>query len=337
MKAKFLEYTSSFMPFRRLQKWVDYPVVPLFYHAVGNISEMSYLKGLYNVIDARKFSEQIDFLLKHYVPIDLKCALRYYMEGVLPGKGPFFFLSFDDGLKVCKEIIAPVLKSKGVPATFFVNTSFVDNTNFLHRFKTNLISQQIRKDETGELNKILEKLNGTSYSRKEAAEYVHSLRYNKRDEIGIIEKAMGLDTEKELRSHAPYMDRNDIQELIDEGFTIGAHSAEHPEYYLLSEEEQLQQTISSMKKIVEWFSVDYKVFAFPFTDVGVKKSFFEKLNERCKPDLTFGCSGLKTDPVITNIHRIPLDDTFRDIHARLKSEMVHYILKKQFGFHIFRR
>jgi len=56
-----------------------------------------------------------------------------------------FFLSFDDGLREPLDIIAPILKQKGVPATFFVNTATLDNLEMLYRHKASLLVDHVRR------------------------------------------------------------------------------------------------------------------------------------------------------------------------------------------------
>ena len=52
-------------------------------------------------------------------------------------------LSFDDGLVECHQVIAPLLMTKGVPATFFLNNHFIDNRDLFFRYKASLIIDQV--------------------------------------------------------------------------------------------------------------------------------------------------------------------------------------------------
>ena len=36
-------------------------------------------------------------------------------------------LTFDDGFRELHDVVAPILLRKGIPATFFVNSAFIDN------------------------------------------------------------------------------------------------------------------------------------------------------------------------------------------------------------------
>jgi len=121
---------------------------------------------------------------------------------------------------------------------------------------------------------------------------------------------------------------NHSPELINQGFTFGAHSKNHPLYSELTLEEQLEQTLSSLEVISAQFKLDYNVFSFPFTDDKVKKSFFDAIAN--KIDLTFGSAGLKEDSVKTNLQRIPMETKF-DAEVHIKTQYVAYLIKRLIG------
>ncbi len=98
--------------------------------------------------------------------------------------------------------------------------------------------------------------------------------------------------------------------MIDDGFTIGAHSIDHPFYSSLSIEDQLYQTIESIKHLRERFSLSYSAFAFPFSDNNVSKKFFEKLYENGLVDVTFGKDEMINDSFLNNLQRFSMEIPF---------------------------
>ena len=62
-----------------------------------------------------------------------------------------------------------------------------------------------------------------------------------------------------------------------------------------------------MKEIRGKFDLDYGVFAFPHSDNGVKRVFFEEIAKTGLFDITFGTSGLLMDTIPTNFQRISLE------------------------------
>ena len=78
-----------------------------------------------------------------------KRCLRYFqpisfgrISGGLAGKKRVLrtpsLLTFDDGLSECYQVVAPILKEKGIPATFFLCSAFVDNHELAYRFQEEL-------------------------------------------------------------------------------------------------------------------------------------------------------------------------------------------------------
>ncbi|MBN2487373.1 MAG: polysaccharide deacetylase family protein [Bacteroidales bacterium] len=332
MQFTIIDKISKAIPFKILQSFGKPKVLPLLYHVVGDAQNMPYLSGLYNVLKPEDFEKDLEFLLKNYTPIDLESLVKYKQQNLLPGKKKYFFLSFDDGLRPCSEIIAPILLRKGIPATFFINTGFVGNQGFLHRFKAVLLSEAIRKDKSERLKHKLESFTNMQFScRYKAANYVKGLTFRQTNTLQEAINYLEVDIERQLQDYRPYMSKDEIGHLVSKGFTVGAHSEGHPEFYLLTEEEQLQQAGKSVETLIEWFNLPYSIFAFPFTDSGVKKSFFEKFNEIYKPDLTFACAGLKNDPEKNHIQRIAMDNRYLQAENLLKSEYLHYFLKGLVG------
>jgi peptidoglycan/xylan/chitin deacetylase (PgdA/CDA1 family) len=135
------------------------------------------------------------------------------------------------------------------------------------------------------------------------------------------------------------MTSQQIQELIKQGFTVGSHSCDHPEYRFLSLDEQIEQTRKSTEEIISKFNLDYKVFAFPFTDYEVKKLFFDKIFMKENPicEITFGCAGLKHDSVKNNLQRIPIEKSEYKARTILATEYLYYLLKIPFGKNVISR
>jgi hypothetical protein len=91
--------------------------------------------------------------------------------------------------------------------------------------------------------------------------------------------------------------------------------------------------------ITEKFGVKEKLFSFPFTDHGIKKSFFDAVFDPLKPiaDLTFGGAGLKQDSIPKNIERIPFEGTSLNVKQILGTEYLYYMIKFIFGKNMIRR
>lgn len=225
-------------------------------------------------------------------------------------KEPVFHLTFDDGLSEIYHEIVPILKQKNVAATFFINTDFMDNKGLFYRFKASLLVEEIEAKGM---------LDVSSMQSEEIEQFANSM------EIDFNDYAQGV---------KPYLTTHQIQELIDDGFTIGGHSKNHPLYNSIREEQQVEQTLESVNLLVEKFNLDYKVFSFPFTDDRVGATFYKKVNDEL--DLTFGTAGIKKDITAKNLQRIPMEENKKGIEL-IKTQYLYYILKSFVGKNKIRR
>jgi hypothetical protein len=82
---------------------------------------------------------------------------------------------------------------------------------------------------------------------------------------------------------------------------------------------------------VKKFSLDYRVFSFPFTDFGIRSSLFEKLKKDTICSLTFGCAGIKEDIDPMSIQRIPVESYAGSIKSIVKKEYLYHSFLRLLG------
>jgi len=296
------------IPFFVLEKAVKTNLIVPQYHMVSN-EEVPHVKHLYTYRNVRQFKDDIDFFLRYYSPISLYDLINSRKnDRDLPEES--FLLTFDDGLREQYDIIAPILIEKGIPATFFLTIDFLDNKQLFYRHKASILIEHVQK--SGELNSIDEIKNIFSkYEIKftDLKTSILSVKYNRKHVLNEIALLLGVDFDNYLSCVKPFLNTEQVKELVKDGFTIGAHSIDHPLYSSLSLEEQLYQTKESINRIKEKFLVDYGAFAFPHTDFGVSKKFFEEILGSGFIDVSFGTSGMKKDIYKNNLQRIDMEDT----------------------------
>ena len=127
-----------------------------------------------------------------------------------------------------------------------------------------------------------------------------------------------------------YIGSHTCVELQEKGFTIGAHSNYHPEFWQISEEQQKKEITSSIDWIIKHLNPKVKAFAFPFTDSGVERSVMISLLEKDICDISFGTAGIKNDELNNHFQRYPVENSF-DFLGDLKSELIYYQLRKFIG------
>jgi len=327
VKDRILPRLLSPVPIPLFHAMLGASLVLPYYHMVSD-EEVPHVKHLYLHRDIQQFTRDLDFFLAHYEPVALKDLLAN-----LDGKGPLpkrgFLLTFDDGFREMHDVVAPILQAKGVPAMFFLTTGFIDNADMAHHCKLSLLLEHFAEVPSvsvkAEAQKILDanRVEGDSFKTQ-----MVSVRYAQKHLVTELAALCGYDFGQYLSSRKPYLTSEQIHSLLKQGFTIGAHSVDHPLYADLPLAEQVRQTRESMQLLVERFQIDYRAFAFPHSDAGVPPEFFKELFQHRQLVVSFGTRGMVKHPFTRNLERFTMEKT--SLPAR-------QIVAKQYGRGLYRR
>ena len=162
--------------------------------------------------------------------------------------------------------------------------------------------------------------------------FILDIRYPNKNKLDECVNLLGISWKEILHKNPLYLTTQQLHNIQQAGFHIGAHSWDHPEYELLSFEEQQDQTLKSVQYIKEKFNPMVSSFAFPFTDHKVSLAFFEWLHTQV--DLSFGCAGFKSDSFPGHFQRIPIEKSVYRIQDLLLQQSGMYYVKKLLGKHI---
>lgn len=275
------------------------------YHHLVSDKEVLHIKHLYSYKNISQFKADLDHLLKHLNPV----SVNEINESVAAGRSmpkDSFLLTFDDGFREIYEIVAPILFEKGVPAIFFINPAFIDNNELFYRCKISLAIENIlqqRNDHTI-LSRCCNILSLKNSQKTEdvisAIKKINNLNLDILDQIADV---LDLSFTEYLKTEKPFLTTWQIKDLSTSGFTIGAHSWDHPYYDLIPDIEKLSQTIQSANYIADQFHQTIKTFSFPHSDKGISQSFFNELNSLSAPDLLFGIQNQKLEVSNKMLHR----------------------------------
>jgi peptidoglycan/xylan/chitin deacetylase (PgdA/CDA1 family) len=285
-------------------------IIP-YYHMV-NDDEVLHVKQLYEYKTVRQFKRDMDFLLENYSSVGLHEILNCMKTGH-PLLKKAFLLTFDDGFREMADIVAPILLEKGIYATFFVNNLFLDNNEMCYLNKASLLAEQFNGKHSLSLErKVSEMLrvNGIAFDNIKSG--ILSISYRRRLLLDDVAEAMEIDFRAYLLANKPYLTSNQVNALIKGGFTIGGHSIDHPLYTSITIEDQLYQSIESVREIRERFSLGYGAFAFPHSDAGVSKIFFTRFYESGLIDLSFGTNGMLDDVHRNHLQRFSMEKPLID-------------------------
>ena len=313
---------GQYLPFHWQQRVSTLPVIPL-YHEVSE-RPSPYVKHLGTWRSTAQFLIDLAFLLEHYEPVGLEDLLHHKET-----RKPPFHLTFDDGLISVYDTVAPILKAKGIPATIFVNSAFVDNAGLFFRYKCSLLIEHITHHPS-----LVMKVNNylTDHGvNQHWKTFLLAIAYSEKHVLDQLAQWVGLDFNEVMATQPCYLNLSQLKSLQIDGFTIGAHSIDHPRYDQLPLQEQVRQTKESMDFVRTHLNPAPSAFAFPFTDYGVKMAFFNTLSKDLAVDISMGCAGLKEEKLPFHFQRIPFDESEVHAHLLLSATYLYYLLKAPFG------
>jgi peptidoglycan/xylan/chitin deacetylase (PgdA/CDA1 family) len=294
-----------------------------FYHAVSP-QPLPHINHLYRVLNPEEFERDLDQLLQWYEPVSLGDYLEHSSEH--SGKRTMV-LTFDDGLKECHQVVAPILKRKGVPAAFFLNNQFIDNRGLFYRYKASLLIDRIRKDSSSMQRAAV----FLKIPEKKVEESVLMMGYGQRALLDLIAGELELDFSDYLQSNPVYMNTREVKELLGWGFDIGGHSAEHQEFSGMEPPEMILQVTSSLVDLEERFGTSGGYFSFPFTSDGVPEKVIDTLLEEKIADALLGSAGLKRTGKTAFIQRVPMEQFEAPALNVIKAEYLSFLLKRVAG------
>jgi peptidoglycan/xylan/chitin deacetylase (PgdA/CDA1 family) len=330
-----LQFVAKHLPLNTLIALSGQKLILPFYHTISD-NYVPHIHHLYKVRNTRLFRQDLEFFLKHYKAVSLE-ALNKNIKSGKEIKSNAFFLSFDDGLREVYDVIAPILKEKGISATFFVNPGFIDNKDLFFRYKASLLIDHLQKTKNVKLeviNKLSEIWPGMDVSQNKLQKIILNVDYANKETLNIAAEILGVDFNEYLQKQRPYLTTIQLKELQKDGFSIGAHSMDHPLYNSISLEEQLRQTKESIIFVKENYNPEISSFAFPFTDFGVKADFFKTIFSPGNKiaDITFGTAGIKLEKDFPfHLQRIPIEHSQKSAKEIIATEYLYYLLKKPLG------
>lgn len=319
IRQTILDKLISTIPYPLWEKMAKTDLVVPYYHLASD-EEVLHIKHLYKYKNTRQFQQDIDFLANRFTVISLNNLLRHLDSGTpIPQKA--LLLTFDDGLREIYDIVAPILLKRGISATFFVSSGFLDNKKLFFKHKASILADYFQHHQDPIINRYMSHIfqkYGMKYN--DIYQGILSITYSNCTMLDEAAELIGYDFKHYLQTEKPYLTSDQIQRLLNQGFTIGAHSIDHPNYAELSLEQQLFQTITSIEIIKNQFNLAYRAFSFPYSDYLLPQTLFTTLFSSGKMDISFGNQGLRKDKYPANIQRINLEKQTLPAYQLLANE-----------------
>lgn len=327
-KSLFLDGSSVF-PIKVLQAISPTSLYLPYHHLVSN-EKVAHIDHLYTYKNENHFIKDLDYLLKHFSPIDVDDVLNCLNEN-RPFPKNSFLITFDDGLKEIHDVVSPILEKKGVPAVFFINTAYVDNKRLFYRFKISLLIDELLKNSSspGYLKIYNDAL---QCDTQKVETIINKLKHIQQADENILNKiasGIGFSFENYLHTIQPFLTTAQIESLIKKGFYIGGHSVNHPYYPSLSLNEQIKETVDCLHSLHENFNLKNKLFAFPHSDKEITQSFFDKININ-DVELFFGIQNQKREIKNRVLQRFNAERPGISLQKQIKSVMLYNSILQRF-------
>lgn len=265
-------------------------IVAPCYHLVAD-GRRSHVQNLYPFRNPAEFERELDWLLARFQPVGLE-----QVEGSITQAAPLpprpLFLSFDDGFREMAEVVAPICKRKGVPVTFFLTTDFLDNRQLGFRHKASVLLERLATLSPEKALAIVQEAARTRQMEcgQDVRKFILAISHAQAPVLDEAARLAGFDFADYLQQERPYLNSAQVHALLKDGFSIGAHSRDHPRYSEISAGEQLAQTQGSVEFLEQNFGMKHRAFAFPFVADGVGNEFYRHVFSQRLCDLVF-CIG----------------------------------------------
>jgi len=264
---------------------------------------------LYRFKTIAEFTADVEFFARRFEPVTLSDIVDSLNRRRTLSR-PCFHLTFDDGFREMHDVVAPILQRAGVPATFFLNTAFLDGGGLAHYNALSILLDRLQSRRSAVCLERVESLVPAARSDCTTLRArLLSIPYALRSVVRVLAEILDVDLDEYVREVRPYLSSEETAALVRRGFSIGAHSHDHPLYSELPISQQLAQTRMSMHLLHVRFGVSPKSFAFPHTDSGVEPTFFDAVFSESLLDVSFGTAGLVPHFHPRNIERMSMENT----------------------------
>lgn len=307
---------QGLVPFGWWSRLSGQTLVLPYYHMVTD-EAVPHVRNLYQFKSVRAFEQDVEFFARHLRPVELADIVAD-LDGRRSLPADAFHLSFDDGFRQMHDVVAPILLKKGIPATFFLNTAFLDQGGLALHNVIGLIIERLKRPNAKRLGVTVAAMMPQAWQGSgDVASSLLAAKYADRELVASIAETAGVDVDDFVRHERPYLTSEQVQSLIKKGFTIGGHSHDHPLYSDIRVEEQLEQTKRCIDILHSRFGLKTRAFAFPHTDTGVGEPFFDSVFESRELDVTFGTGGMVRHFHPRNLQRVGLERTSASVGAVL--------------------
>lgn len=270
------------LPLRLYPYWIRRDVIGVFYHSVSD-ERLPHIQHLYPPEPVARFEAALKYIKRHYNAVTV-AQLHAHRVHAAPLPPRALHLSFDDGFAECFTVARPLLLKHGLPCTFFITSDWVENKAMFYRNKASLSIERLHELPADAAKMIFTSINNAMNSRvtdhASFESWIHGLDAKDEPVIDMVVKMLGLDLKGYLQTRQPYMTREQILQLHQDGFTIGAHTRTHTKISQLSPQAAEEEVVGSARFVQELTGQASVPFSFPYSATGTDRGWLASLRAR---------------------------------------------------------
>ena len=243
------------------------------------------------------FDAKMGWLQSQFNIIPLAEGVRRLREGTLPPAAAA--ISFDDGYRDNLTLAAPILQRRGIPATFFVATAFLDGGIMFNDVVIECM-RRTKRHQAQLPNLGLPPLPlGDWNARRHAARTVlRALKYlpagDRAAQVAALPAALGVELPKDLM-----LSSSELQALASlPGVDVGGHTHSHPILCSLADDDAQREIAQGRDLLQALTGQAVPLFAYPNGRWGQD---FDARHCRMVQACGFE-AGFSTEPAVANVH-----------------------------------
>ena len=216
-------------------------------------------------IDAVRFSEICRWVDSMFTVLPLDAAVQRLRNGTLPERA--LAITFDDGYADNRHVAMPILRSRGLPATVFVATGFLDggcmwNDIVIEAFRrSNCLVADLR-DLVPQVQAAPLQLSTVSQRRAGLEAVIAAVKYLEADHRLQVVRRIAERLEVSVPTNL-MMTSDEVLELRRAGLQIGAHTVSHPILAKLPPEGMRREMKDSKDFLERLLGERVGLFAYP--------------------------------------------------------------------------
>jgi len=281
MIKQAVKKSIELLPLQVISTLVKRDMLGIYYHMISD-EVLPHVKYLYRYKSPKQFELDLQYLAKNFNVIGYDMLSDHQKLGSRL-KPKSILVTFDDGLAECYSFARPLLLKYGIPCTFFITTDYINNRAMASDLAFSLCIEKITKLPESQVAHILNDIdNNFSIPISDQRTFKEWLTANIENEfvIDFVCNIFEIDLQEFLATQRPYMTLDEIRQLYDDGFTIGAHSTRHKRMNTLTIDEVIDAIITSCTIIHTAMGSKEVPFAFPHSADGVSRQILRDLYER---------------------------------------------------------